>query len=159
VKHEIWEDLLEDATVIKYPQSELDYFYNSYVDQYKYYESYYKNYGYTFASFDEFVVTYLGLEKGADWKAETEKNSKRDVRQNLLSHAIAQQEGIKVTEEDYKAAVKYYTDYYASYGQTMTEEKIVETVGERLINEYALFEKVNKFLVDNCTVSYEDKEK
>lgn len=159
VKHEIWEDLLETATVIKYPQSELDYFYNSYIDQYEYYKTYYESRGYTFASFDDFVIRYLGLEKGADWKAETEKNCKRDVLQNLLSHAIAQQEGIKVTDEDYQAAVDYYMDYYKNYGQTVTEEELINTVGERLINEYALFEKVNKFLVDNCTVSYEDKEK
>ena len=156
VKNELWAKLLEEATVIKYPESEVQYFYDSYIEQYEYYKKYYTDYGYSFASFDEFVIKYLGLEDGADWKAETTKNSQTDVLQNMLSHAIAQQEGIKVNEEDYQAAVDYYMEYYQNYGQTITREDLIKAVGERLINEYALFEKVNKYLVDNCTISYEN---
>ena len=76
--------------------------------------------------------------------------------QNLLCHYIAQQEGIEVTDEDYQAAVDYYMDYYKSYGQPITREDLIKAIGERLLNEYALFEKVNKFLLDNCTITYED---
>ncbi len=156
VKNEIWEDLLDKAVLIKYPQTEVQYFYDSYVEQYEYYKSYYENYGYSFASFDDFVIQYLGLEDGADWKEETLANSQLDVLQNLVSHAIAQQEGIEVTHEDRQDAIDYYMEYYEYYGQTITEEELIEAVGERLLNEYALFEKVNAYLVDNCVISYED---
>ena len=127
-----------------------------YDEQYEYYKGYYENYGYPFTSFDDFVIQYLGLDKDADWKAETLANSQLDVLQNLVSHAIAQQEGIEVTAEDRQDAIDYYMEYYKNYGQKVTEEELIEAVGERLLNEYALFEKVNKFLVDNCTISYED---
>jgi len=156
IKNEIWEDLLDGAVLIKYPETEVQYFYDSYMEQYEYYKGYYENIGYTFTSFDDFVIQYLGLDKGADWKAETLANSQLDVLQNLVSHAIAQQEGIEVTAEDRQDAIDYYMDYYSNYGQTITEEELIEAVGERLINEYALFEKVNKFLVDNCAVTYQD---
>ena len=155
VKNEIWEDLLDAVVLIKYPETEVQYFYDSYVEQYEYYKKQYETYGYTFKSFDDFVIQYLGLEDDADWKAETLANSQLDVLQNLVSHAIAQQEGIEVTAEDRQDAIDYYMEYYAYYGQTITEEELIEAVGERLINEYALFEKVNKFLVDNCYVAYE----
>lgn len=156
VKNALWETLLDEAVLIKYPQTEVQYFYDSYVDQYEYYKSYYENYGYTFKSFDDFVIQYLGLDKDADWKKETLANSQLDVLQNLVSHAIAQQEGIEVTAEDRQDAIDYYMEYYKNYGQKVTEEELIEAVGERLLNEYALFEKVNKFLVDSCTISYED---
>ncbi len=156
VKNALWETLLDETVLIKYPETEVQYFYDSYMEQYEYYKSYYENSGYKFASFDDFVIQYLGLDKGADWKAETLANSQLDVLQNLVSHAIAQQEGIEVTAEDRQDAIDYYTEYYKNYGQTITEEELIKAVGERLINEYALFEKVNKFLVDNCNITYED---
>lgn len=158
VKNDLWEKLLDEAVVIKYPETEVQYFYDSYMEQYEYSKKQYEAYGYKFASFDDFVIKYLGLETGADWKAETREQSEIDVLQNLLCHLIAQQENIEVTEEDYKAAVDYYMEYYKSYGQTITEEELVKAVGERLLNEYALFEKVNEFLLENCTVDYKDKE-
>ena len=156
VKNDVWELLLDEAVVIKYPETEVQYFYDSYLDQYKYYYDLYTSYGYSFASYDDFVIKYLGLEKNADWKAETREQSEIDVLQNLLCHYIAQQEGIEVTDEDYQAAVDYYMDYYKSYGQPITREDLIKAIGERLLNEYALFEKVNKFLLDNCTITYED---
>ena len=156
VKNDVWELLLDEAVVIKYPETEVQYFYDSYLDQYKYYYDLYTGYGYSFASYDDFVVKYLGLKENTDWKAETRAQSEIDVLQNLLCHYIAQQEGIEVTDEDYQAAVDYYMDYYKSYGQSITREDLIKAIGERLLNEYALFEKVNKFLLDNCTITYED---
>ena len=158
IKNDLWEMLLDEAVVIKYPETEVQYFYDSYMEQYEYTKMQYESYGYTFASLDDFVIKYLGLETGADWKAETREQSEIDVLQNLLCHLIAQEEGIEVTDEDYQAAIDYYMDYYKSYGQSITEEELVEAIGERLLNEYALFEKVNKFLLENCTVNYEDEE-
>jgi sulfur relay (sulfurtransferase) DsrC/TusE family protein len=92
------------------------------------------------------------------WVSIINKRTHSIPAENLLCHLIAQQENIEVTEEDYKAAVDYYMEYYKSYGQTITEEELVKAVGERLLNEYALFEKVNEFLLENCTVDYKDKE-
>ncbi len=152
----IWDDLFEKAVVKSYPQSEVDYYYNSYVEQYEYYKKYYEQFGMKFESLDEFVIAYLGLEDGADWKKATREQSEIDVMQNLIFHGIAQQEGIIITQTDYQNSLNYYVDYYKSNGQNYTAAQIEEMVGARLIKEYALFDKVQNLLIDSCNVTYEE---
>ncbi len=151
----VWTDLIDNATVTQYPQSELDYYYNSYVEQYEYYKMYYEMYGISFASLDEFVTAYLGLNEGEDWKEVTLDYAKSDVKQNLIFHAIAQNEKLTVTDEDYKSAIQYYVDYYNSQGYNVTAEQIVAELGERMIKEQALWDKVNEFIVSNAAPIYE----
>lgn len=150
----IWSSLLENARVKAYPENEVTYYYNLYIEEYEYYMEMYKYYGYSFESLDEFVPLYLGLEEGQDWKAETLAMAKTDVSQYLIFHAIAQNEGIEITDEDFDAAVQYYIDYYESYGYTYTAEEIIEEVGETLIREEALFENVNDYLYASCSLIY-----
>lgn len=150
----IWSELFETAVVKKYPQVELDHYYNSYVDQYKYYKQYYEYMGYKFNTLDEFVVAYLGLSAGEDWKEATKEQCEIDVMQNMLFHAIAQQEKIVITETDYQNSLNYYVEYYKSNGQNKTAAEIESEVGSRLIKEYALFEKVNNLLYEACDITY-----
>ncbi len=154
----LWSDLLEKAAVIKYPEGEVDHYYNSYIKQYETEMEYFtKYYGYTFKNLDEFVIKYLGLEEGADWKAETKITAELDTKQNMIFHAIAQKEKIVVTSADYQNTIQTYINYYKNqYNTTYTAQDIEKMLGARLIKEYAIFEKVNNFLYDNCTVTYED---
>lgn len=154
----IWNELFENAVVKEYPQSELDYYYESYIDQYKYYKQYYEYFGYKFESLDEFVWAYLGLEKGSDWKTDTKEQCKIDVMQNLLFHAIAQQENIIITQTDYQNSLDYYVEYYKSNGQEKTAAEVEKEVGSRLIKEYALFEKVNSLLFEACEITFKAAE-
>ena len=115
----------------------------------------YNYYGYSFKNLDEFVPLYLGLAEGADWRAETRLMAQKDTMQYLIFHSIAQNEGMEVTEEDYNSAIQYYIDYYKnSYNQTYTKAEIVEMMGEDLIKEFALYEKVNAFMLENCVIEY-----
>ena len=154
----LWSILLEKATVIKYPEGEIDHYYNSYIKQYETEMEYFtKYYGYTFKNLDEFVIKYLGLEEGTDWKAETKTTAELDTKQNMIFHAIAQKEKIVVTSADYQNTIQTYIDYYKNqYNTTYTAQDIEKMLGARLIKEYALFEKVNNFLFDNCTITYKD---
>jgi trigger factor len=144
----IWQKLAEKSTVSKYPENEIAYFYSSYENQYKMYYQYYSS---MFSSFEAFMSAYMG----ANWKATLEEQSELDVKQNLIFHAIAQAEGLTVTDDDYRNAVQYYIDYYLSQGQTVTAEQIEENIGERMIKEQALWDKVNELIVANCTPTYE----
>ena len=154
----IWEELLEKAEVIKYPDGEIEHYYNSYIKQYETEMEYFtKYYGYTFKDLDDFVIKYLGLAEGTDWKEETRVTSELDTKQNLIFHAIAQKEGIVVTSADYQNTIQTYINYYKDqYGVTYTASEIESTLGARLIKEYAIFEKVNNFIYDNCTITYDD---
>ena len=114
--------------------------------------------GQSFQSLDEFVAAYLGLADGEDWKKITTENAEIDVTQNLLFHYIAQMEGLIITDADYQASVQYYIDYYKAQGQTLTAADVESYFGSRMIKEQALFDKVNTFLVDKCTVTYDESD-
>lgn len=144
-----WDNITSGAVVLQYPQSEIDYYYNSYIDQYEYYKQYYEYFGYTFSSLGEFVTTYLGLPADADWQATVREQCELDVMQTLAFHAIAQKEGISVADEAYADAIQYYVDYYLSQGYNVTAEQIVQELGDRLIREQALWTLVNDFIVAN----------
>ena len=158
VMNNLWSELLEKATVIKYPEGEVEHYYNSYLKQYETEMEYFTlYYGYTFESLDDFVMKYLGFAEGTDWKEETRTTSELDTKQNLIFHSIAQKEGMVVTSADYQNTIQLYIDYYKSqYNTTYTAQDIENMLGARLIKEYAIFEKVNNFLYDNCTITYDD---
>lgn len=146
----IWEIATEAAVVSAYPEGEVEYFSSSYESQYKQYYDYY--YYTMFDSYDEFMQAYFG----SDWKAQFEAQGKLDVEQNLIFHYIAQVENMTVTETEYQDAIQYYIDYYSEQGTTLTADDVEEYFGERMINEQALWTKVQTLLVDNAVVVYEE---
>ena len=149
IANKIWEAVTEKAVIVAYPEGELEYFAASYESQYKQYYQYYSS---MFASYEAFMNAYLG----SNWKTELEEQSKIDVEQNLIFHYIAQVEGMTITETDYQNAVKYYIDYYAEQGQTLTSAQVEQYFGERMIKEQALWTKVQTLLVDSCVVTFEE---
>ena len=147
--NEIWEKITDEAVVKEYPQSELDYFAKAYEDQYMgYYNNYYY---YMFSSYEAFMDAYFG----ENWEAYFEEQCKTDVKQNLIFNYIAQKENMVITDADYQAAIQYYIDYYAEQGYTVTASQIESVIGERMIKEQALWDKVNEFIVANCEITYE----
>ena len=148
IANAIWADMTEGAVIKKYPQGEIEFFAKSYEEQYKQYYQYYSS---MFSSYEEFMKAYLGT----NWKADLEEQCKIDVEQNLIFHYIAQKEGLTITETDYKNAVQYYIDYYASQGTTLSEADVESYFGERMVKEQALWDKVSKLLIENCTVVFE----
>ena len=144
----IWNDLTENAEIKEYPQSELDHFAKSYEEQYKQYYQYYSS---MFKSYEEFMTAYLG----SSWKADLEKQCKTDVTQNLIFHYIAQQEKMVINDTEYQEAVQYYVDYYTAQGQKVTAAQVESEMGERMIKEQALWDKVNEFMIENCEIVYE----
>ena len=149
---EFWTEIMEKSAVKEYPQSELDYYFNTYEAPYKEeYQKYPSYYSSMFGSYDGFIEAYLG----ANWKADLEEQCKTDVKQNLIFHYIAQKENMVITNTDYQAAIQYYIDYYAEQGYTVTASQVESEMGERKIKEQALWDKVNEFIVANCEISYE----
>ncbi len=156
----LWNYLTEVAICKNHPQLELDYYYNAYVDEIEYYYDYYKSYGgasFTeqYPNFDAFANSYVGVEEGGDWKAELQTISKDMVCKDMISYAIAELEGIKtVTEEEFKAELKYWVDYYQGY---MTEAEILSNMGEGTIRAAAFGEKIQKWLMEQATFTFESE--
>ncbi len=147
------QQLMDKLTFTSYPEGEVEYYYNSYLEEFNYYYSMYKTlYGYN--SLDEFAVDYMGLEKGADWKAELTKQCQKTVQQSILVHAIAEAEGIEqISDEEFKAELDYLVEYYKQYNYTA--EYIREQMGDEAIKESALYGKVEKLIMERITIKYE----
>ena len=145
--------LMDKLTFTAYPEGEVEYFYDMYMEEIESYYAYYKTlYGYS--SLDEFAVDYMGLEKGADWKAELTKSCQKTVQQNMLVHAIAEVEGIEqITDAEFKAELDYLVEYYKQYNYTA--EYIREQMGDDAIKESALFGKIEKLIMERITIKYE----
>ena len=128
-----------------------------YVDQFEYYMQMYSMYGMSFNSIDEFAVWYLGLDEGDDWKAVTLGYAKDVVKNIMIYYAIADQQNITVTGEEFNAKVKELAEYYSSANKTYTEQEIINEMGEATIRQNILMDKVDEFLIENCTIEYKDK--
>ncbi len=154
----LWNHLVETAECQNLPQLELDYYFGAYMDEIEYYYEYYKSYGgtsftETYPTMDAFACSYVGVDAGGDWKAELTKSCERLVKKDMILHAIAEREGIEVvTEEEYKAELKSLVDYYQGY---MSEAEILESMGEEAIRESAFAAKMQKWLLDHTTYTYE----
>ena len=75
------------------------------------------------------------------------------VKKDMITYAIAELEGMKsVSDEEFKAELKYWVDYYYGY---MTEEEILSNMGEEVIRAGALSEKMQKWLLEHATFTFE----
>ncbi len=155
----LWNHLTEKAVCKNLPETEVKYYFNAYESEVKYYFDYYTSAGgeefkKLYPNIDTFAVAYLGLDKDADWKAEVTKMSELMVSRDMITHAIAEMEGLEtVTKEEFDAQVKYWVDQYYGY---MTEEEIIQNMGEVALTEAAFATKLDKWLMDQVTFTYED---
>ena len=155
----LWNHLTEKATCVNLPKLEVDHYFNSYKAEAEYYYNYYKNSGgeeftKVYPDLGSFAVVYFGMEKGADWEAEFTRMAELMVKKDMIAHAIAEAEGLEtVTEEEYKAQIQYWVDYYYGY---MTEADIIQNMGETYLKEAAFAEKMDAWLMKQATFTYED---
>ena len=147
--------LMENSEVIEYPKQSVDYYYESYIDYYEYYMQLYSMYGYKFDSLEEFLVAIVGLDKD-NWQEQVTDLAKNAVQTSLICYSIAKNQNITVTDEEFNAYVETLIGKNSSEAQQYTADEIIEMYGRQQINETLLFDKVNEFLLDNCTIEYKD---
>ena len=157
----LWNYLTEKIECRNLPQMELDYYVNAFTEEIRYYYDYSAQYSgdsfkQEYPDIATFAVAYLGLEKGADWEATVREMSENLVRKDMITHAIAEQEGIEsVSDAEYKAELDYWVDYYYGY---MTEAEVEANMGKIFLTETAFANKMKMWLFDRATFTYEDEE-
>lgn len=155
----LWMYLTDKAECRNLPESEVSFYYDSYISEIDYYyESYGSYYGETFTAMypDEgsFAVAYMGLESDKDWKDQLKDMATRMVQKDMITHAIGEAEGIEtVTQEQVQAEIDYWVSQYQGY---MTEEEIVKSMGELYLKESAYAVKMSEWLMDRVEFSYGD---
>ncbi len=154
----LWTHLTETAICKNLPQMEVDYYKSAYTDELEYY---YEYYAYSSAEFKtlypdiaSFAKVYMGLADGKDWKDEITDMAEKMVKKDMITHAIAEWEGLEaVTDEEYRDQIKYWVDYY---GGQITESEVVSNMGETFLRESAFSEKMAEWLMEQCSFTYED---
>ena len=155
----LWNHLTEKATCKTLVADEVAYYFNAYKSEAEYYFDYYTSMGNAefkalYPDLGSFAVVYFGLDKGADWEAEVTKMAELMVQRDMITHAIGELEGLEtVSEEEFKAQVKYWVDYYYGY---MTEAEVIQNMGEVFLKEAAFAEKLDKWLMEQVTFTYAD---
>ncbi len=155
----LWNHLTDKAVCKNLPETEVAYYFGAYEDEVEYYFQYYTSSGgeefkKLYPDLATFAVVYFGYEKGADWKAEVTKMAERMVQRDMITHAIAEVEGLEsVTKEEFDAQVKYWVDYYYGY---MTAEDVIKNMGEVALTEAAFSVKLDAWLMDQVTFTYAD---
>ena len=146
----LWDHLLESATVLQYPRSEVEFYYNSFIVMMEEYRDFYAMMGLEFDTFDEFAVDLLGLEAGADWQAVVlEKYVYTEIKLHLIFQYVADELSIELTEEDIRASIESYMNDYG-----MTEEEVLAQVEESMLMEHALQIRITTLLLESATVVF-----
>ncbi len=155
----LWNHLTEKAECRNLVADEVTHYFNSYMSEVEYYFDYYTSMGNEefkklYPTLEAFAPVYLGLDKNADWKAEITKMAELMVKRDMITHAIGELEGLEtVTDEEFKAQVGYWVEYYYGY---MTEAEIIQNMGEVFLKEAAFSEKLDKWLMEQVTFTYAD---
>ena len=158
----LWEHLTAKAQCRDLPAAEIAYYVDVYVSEVEYYYQTYKSYGgeqfqTQYPTFDSFARAYLGLGEDADWREEVTGYAEELVRRDMITHAIAEWEGMEsVSSEEYEEQIQYWIDYYASGYNAMTRDEVIQNMGETFLREAALQEKMGKWLLEQVNFTYAD---
>jgi len=135
----VWQRILGTATVKSYPQAMV----NRYVDhQIAVYQDIAKENG---MSFKDFLEEYYGYTK-AEFRAALEERCLESVKEELVVRAIAKEQGITLSEEEYLADVNAS---YAEYGFETPEDFVAE-YGENNIKVNLMLRKVLDYIISTC---------
>lgn len=129
---QIWDAILATATVIKYPDKEIQGYIDSFEDYYNSYLSYYN-----VDSLETLVTEKLGMTM-EDFNSEARKYAEQAVSEELVMFSIIKKEGISVTQTEYDASVKVYAQTY-NYD---TVEAFEEHYGKDVVLKSLLWEKL-----------------
>lgn len=135
----LWNELVENCEIIKYPSGMVDEYVSGLKEQYSYYAQMYN------MEFEEFFQQMFGIS--------VEEAAKMTATQELAVSLIAEKEKLTISDKEYKAELKELAAQY-NYEDS---EKFESAYGKDTIRKAMLQEKVGQLLLDNC-VQVEAKE-
>lgn len=128
----MWASIARSSKVIKYPDEQVNYYFNKSVEEYK------KLASEAGLSYEEFLE-YMGVDEEYIMR-----DAKASVKKDLVYRAILEAEDITLTEEDYENAIEKYMDYYQ-----MSREDLFLEYTEDDIRASALWDKLMEHLLKN----------
>lgn len=136
---EVWQTVLDNTEVTKYPSKEIEKISGDLIDQYKSAAEFYGSDYETFIQ-DQMNTTVEDFEKQVDEAA------KSSVKQTMVTEAIAEKEKIKLDDKTYNSELKQMAK---DYGYADVDE-LKKAVKEEDLKDIILNNKVKEWLIDNC---------
>lgn len=139
----ITDALLKNTEVTKYPekrlQEEIDY-------NIKYYKNYAKSMGISYKE----IIKQMGYSDEKAYKEDLEKYSKSTIKYYMMCEAIAKEEGLEISDADFKEkatalAKEYDYDTLTAMERNYSDDRIKEVLTAR---------EVTKFVIKNTNFNY-----
>lgn len=137
----LWDKVLEESKVLKYPQKHVKYYFDSY---YGYYEYLAAENGYPVATI---------LAQAGKTVEDIQKAAEESAKEDLVYYAIVQEQKLSVTDEEYAERIEGYAKE-----QDMSAEELEETYGKDYIVDCMLYDEMLTFLFENAQITYTYKE-
>ncbi|MCD7882567.1 MAG: FKBP-type peptidyl-prolyl cis-trans isomerase [Lachnospiraceae bacterium] len=137
----IYEQLAATSEITEYPQELLDYCLDEWMDFYEYYATA------VYQMELEEMLDYFGYTL-EEFTAEQETVVQLSVQQELLLMAVAETEGMEISEEEYQEGL----ERYAEYNGLESADEVEAYYTESELNRYFLIDKVYDFLQENAVI-------
>lgn len=139
LESEAWNAVLEKAEVEKYPEDEVNEIKDQLVQQYK---DAAETYG---MSYEDFISSQMNMDVSG-FESQAEEAAQQSVKQKYVARAIADEENLTPTDEEYE---EHFKDLAETYGfedvdalkEAATEEELKDMVIQQIVQEW---------LADNC---------
>ena len=136
-----WSEVLANSEVKEYPEEDVDKAVEAYK---KLNENYVKEAGMEMSDF----LKAQGMSE-EDYEEDCQQYAESKVEQNLIVQGIMDAEGLSINDEETQ---KLKDDLIEEYGFASIDE-MIETYGEQEVNESLALLRVERFIVENATVT------
>ena len=136
---EVWEKVLENTTVNKYPEEEVQEFCDSLISQYQAAAEY------SGMEYEQFIEDNMGCSV-EDFEKQVEEAAKENEKQIMVTKAIADKENIKLDDKTYEEQL---TELAELYGYE-NADALKEAAEEEDLKNIVLNKLVKEWLTDHC---------
>lgn len=142
LRDDIYTRLIEETEVLKYPEEEVTYEQLIYLEQHANYASN------NSIEWETYLSDYLGMTED-ELMADAEEYAKLIVKQEMIVYAIAEKEGLEITDEEFEAGKTEFLEETAQMTEAEFEENMGMTFAE-YAEKYKLERELLKEEVIDC---------
>ncbi|MEY8483362.1 trigger factor [Lachnospiraceae bacterium 48-21] len=139
ISQAVWQKVLDNTEVKKYPEDKVKEITDSLIDQYKTTAEYYEQ------DYETFIQEQMGYSV-EDFEKQVDEAAKASIKQTMVTEAIADKEKIKLGEKEYEEQLKRMA---ADYGYEDVDA-LKESAEEDDLKEIALNNLVKDWLKEHC---------
>lgn len=139
ISQSVWQKVLDNTEIKKYPEKEVKKISDSLVDQYKTTAEYYQQ------DYETFIQDQMGYSV-EEFEKQVDDAAKASIKQTMVTEAIADKEKIKMSDDEYKEQLKKIAE---SFGYEDVDA-LKDSAEEDDLKDMVLNNLVREWLTENC---------